>query len=61
MVAPGGVHGEAVPELAEQGLLGLGEDAIGHGVGHALFPALLEGLVDSGAVPVGAAGYPRPG
>ena len=32
-----------------------GEDAAGHGVGHALLPALREGLVDGGAVAVGAA------
>ena len=52
----GGVQGEPVPELAEQGLLLLGEDAVGHGVQGAKFPALLQGLVDGGAVPEGPAG-----
>ena len=47
----GGVcQGEPVPELPELGFLGLGEDAVGHGVGAAELTALFEGEVDG--VPV---------
>ena len=54
--APGGTEVEAGGELAGEGAGVLqGEDAAGHGVGHALLPALREGLVDGGAVAVGAA------
>ena len=54
--APGGAEVEAGGELAGEGAGVLqGEDAAGHGVGHALLPALREGLVDGGAVAVGAA------
>ena len=42
-VGPGVGQGEPVPELPELGLFGLGHDAVGHGVGHALFPAFLKG------------------
>ena len=56
-------QGQSVPELPEFGLLGLGDDAIGHGVGNAPFSALLEGLVDGGggAVPVGVSRDVREG
>ena len=49
--------GQLVPELPEQGLFGLGEAAIGHGVGYSLLTALFEGFVDGVPVPVGAASY----
>ena len=42
-----------LPGVPEQGLFCLGRDTVGHGVGDApLFPAILEGLDDGGAVPV---------
>ena len=56
LVGAGVREGEAVPEFPELGFFLLCQDAVGQGVGHALFPALLEGLVYGGAVAVGAAG-----
>ena len=38
-------------------LFGLGNDPVGHGEGHGMFPVLFEGLVDVGAVAVGAFSY----
>ncbi len=55
-VSGGGGQGELVPELPELGLFGLDDDAVGYGVVYSPFAALLEGLVDGGAVAVGAAG-----
>ena len=46
-------RGHLVVEFLESALIVWGYDAVGHGVGHPLLPALLEGLVDGGAVPVG--------
>ena len=40
-----GVQSQLVPEEPEAGLLVLGDDAVGHGVVYAEFPARLEGLV----------------
>ena len=49
--------GQAVSELSQLGFFGLGGDAVGYGVGDVELPALFEGEVDGGAVPVGPAGY----
>ena len=54
-VDAGGVQCQPTTELPQQALLLLGEDAVGHGVGDVALPALLEGLVDGGAVGVVAA------
>ena len=47
-VGAGVCQGEPVPEFPEPGFLGLGDDAVGHGVADAPLPALLESLVDGG-------------
>ena len=49
-------EGQTILAFPEPGLSGLGDDAVGHGVGHALLPSLLEGPVDGVAVAVGALG-----
>ena len=50
------LQGETVPEGSEALLLVTGDDAVGHGLGHALPEALLEGAVDVLAGGVGAVG-----
>ena len=62
-VGGGGVQGEAILKLAGFGILDLGDDGVGHGVGDAELPALLEGFIDGGVVSqiLGRSGIGRAG